>query len=87
MHDEEAAGDLALGLAPFSVGYRWMPDVFVKESAERSEALKADFETDIRYPEFVATQQFLCFLDPAFDQVLVRSLIKCLTEETEKMVA
>lgn len=87
MHYEEAAGDLALGLTPFSVGYGGMSDVFMKESAEGSEALKAHLETDIRYAEFVASKQFFCFLDTAFDQVLVRSLMKCLPEETEEMVA
>ena len=87
MHDEETARDPALGLRSFTIRHRWMPDAFVKESAERSKTLKADFETDIGHAEFVASEQFFRFLNAAFDQVLVRRLIECLPEETEKMVA
>ncbi len=86
MHDEEAAGNLSLGLGSFSVRHRRMPDAFVKERAERSEALESDFEADVSHAEFVATEQFFRFLDAALDQVLVRSLVECLPEETQKMV-
>ena len=87
MHDEEAARDLSLGLRPFSVGNRWMPNVLVKESAEGAETLKPDFEADVSHAEFVTAEQFFCFLDTALDQVLVRGLVECLPEETKKVVA
>ena len=87
MHHEEAAGDLALGLGLFSIRDGCVPDVFMKEGAEGSETLKSDFETDVGHAKFVVAEQFFSFLDAAFDQVLMRGLVECLTEETQKMVA
>ncbi len=87
MHDEEAARDLALGLGSLSVCRRGSTYTTMKESAERTEALKPNFETDVSYAKLVAAEQFLCFLDAAFDQVLMRRFIEGLPEETEEMVA
>jgi len=87
VHDEEAARDLSLGLRSFPVSYRGMPDAFVKESAEGTEALKSDFETHVSHAKLVAAEQLFGFLDATFDQVLMRGLVECLPEETEKMVA
>lgn len=87
MHDEEAARDLSLSLRPLSIGHGCMSDVFVKESAERSETLKSDFEADVGHAKFVAAEQLFGFLDATFDQVLMWRLVECLPEETKKMVA
>ena len=87
MHHEEATGNLSLSLRPLAVGDRCMPNAFVEECAERSEALKPDFETDVSHAQFVAAEQLFRFLDAAFDQVLVWGYIECLAEETKKMVA
>ena len=87
MHDKEAPWNLSLGLSPLAIRHRRMTDAFVKKSAERSETLKAYFETDIGHAEFVTAEQFFRFLNASFDEVLVRRLIECLPEETEKMIA
>jgi hypothetical protein len=87
VHHEETAGDLSLGLRPLSIGHGCVPDLFVKESAERSETLKADFEADVSHAEFVIAKQLFRFLDAAFDQVLVWRFVECLAKETKKMVA
>ena len=80
MHDEEAAGDLALGLGSFAICSRRMTDAAMKERAERTEALKTDFETDIRHAQIVFTEQFLRFLDATVNEVLMRSLVEGLPE-------
>lgn len=86
MHDEEASGDLTLSLRPFAIGRRWITYRAMKESAERTETLKPDFEADVSHAKFVPAEQFFCFLYATFDQVLMRGLVVCLTEETEKMI-
>ncbi|HJS23189.1 MAG TPA: hypothetical protein VJ751_02380 [Pyrinomonadaceae bacterium] len=64
-----------------------MADRFVKQSAERSETLEADFETDIGYAQLVIAQQLFRFLDPTLDEVLVRSFIERLAKQTKKVIA
>jgi len=59
----------------------------MKESAERTETLKPDFETDVGHAKFIPAEQFFCFLYATFDQVLVGRLVVCLPEETKKMIA
>ena len=86
MHDEEATWDLSLGLRSRSISDGRVPDVLVKESAERSETLKSDFEADVGHAKFVA-EQFFRLLDAALNQVLMRGLVECLPEQTKKMVA
>src|SRR5829696_3361158 len=86
VHHEEATGNLSFGLRSFTVSHGCMPNAFVEECAERSEALKSDFETDVSHAQFVAAEQLFRFLDAAFDQVLVWGYIECLAEETKKMV-
>ena len=80
MHDEEAARDLAFGLCSFAIGRRSVTDAVMKKRAERAEALKADFETDVRYSQVVFTEQFLRFLNATVDEVLMRSLVEGLPE-------
>ena len=67
MHDEEAARDLSFSLRPLAIGDRRVSDVLVKETAERSKALKPDFETDVRDSQLVSSEQFFSLLDAAFD--------------------
>jgi hypothetical protein len=64
-----------------------MADAPSKESAERSQALKANLEADIRDTELVASEQLFCFLDAAFDEVLVRRLVEGLPEKPQKVIA
>lgn len=80
MHDEEAARDLALGLCSFAICHWGVTDAAMKEAAERAEALKSDFETDVRYAQIVFAEQFLRFLDATMDEVLMRSLVEGLPE-------
>ena len=80
MHDEEAAGDLALGLCSLAIGRGSVTDTTMKERAERAETLKPDFETHIRYTQVVFAQQFLRFLNATMNEVLMRSLIESLTK-------
>ena len=86
MHDEEAAGDLALGLGSFAIGRRGVTDAAMKKRDERTEALKANFETDVSYTQIVFTEQFLRFLDATADEVLMRGLIESLPEQTQEMI-
>ena len=80
MHDEEAARDLALGLCSFAICHRSMTDAAMKERAERTEALKADFKTNIRYAQVVFAKQFLRLLNATMNEVLMWSLIESLPE-------
>ena len=89
-HDEKAAWNLPFCLFAlfdlFAVGDGCVADVLVKETAERSEALKPDFETDVRDAQFISSEQFFRFLDAAFDQILVRSFVECLAKQTQKVI-
>ena len=86
MHDEEAARDLALRLCSFAIGRRGMADAAMKECAERTEALKTDFETDVRHAQIVFAEKFLRFLDATMNEVLMRSLVEGLPEQPQKVV-
>ena len=86
MHDEEAAGNLSLGLCSLAICRRGMTDAAMKESAERTETLKADFETDVRDAQIVFAEQFLRFLDATMNEVLMRSLIEGLPEQSQEVV-
>ena len=86
MHDEEAAGNLALGLCSLAICRRGMTDAAMKESAERTETLKADFETNIGHAQVVFTEQLLRFLDATMNEVLMRSLIERLPEQSQEVV-
>jgi len=86
VHDEEAAGNLALGLCSLAICRRGMTDAAMKESAERTETLKADFETDVRDAQIVFAEQFLRFLDAAVYEVLMRSLVEGLPEQSQEVV-
>ena len=80
MHDEEATGNLALGLCPFAICRGGVPDAAMKKRAERTEALKAHFETDISNAQIVFTEKFFRFLNATVDEVLMRSLVESLPE-------
>jgi hypothetical protein len=58
-----------------------MADVLVKEGAEGSQTLEPYLKTHIRYPDIFRTKQFLGFFNASFNQVLVGSFVKCLSEE------
>ena len=64
-----------------------MADAAPKESAEGSQALKSNLEADVRDAEFIASEQLFGFLDAAFDEVLVRSLVEGLPEKPQKVIA
>jgi len=61
-------------------------DVFVEEAAEGPEALKTDFKANVCNSQFIGAQQFLCFLDTPFNQILVWGFVESLPEKTEKVV-
>ena len=86
MHDEETARDLAFGLCSFAIRHRRMTNAAMKERAERTETLKPNFEAHVRYPQIVCTEQFLRFLDAAVNEVLMRSLVEGLPEQSQEVV-
>src|ERR1043165_2085276 len=90
VHDEKAARHLPLRLLslPYflAVGYGCVADVFVKQTAEGSQTLKAHFETDVSDAQFVVDQQLLRLLDAAFDQILVRRLVEGLAKEPQEVI-
>ena len=86
MHDEEAARDLALGLCPFAICHGCVTDAAMKERAERAETLKPDLETHVSHAQIVFTKQFLRFLDATMYEVLMRSLVESLPEQSQEVV-
>ena len=90
VHHEETARHLPFGLFSLpnflAVGYGRVADVLVKETAERSKTLKSHFETDVRHAQLIATEQLFRFLDATLDQILVRSLIERLPEQTQEVI-
>jgi len=91
VHHEETSGHLALRRlclpAVLAKRDRRMAHRLVKQGAERSQALEAHFEANVRDAQLVRAQEFFGSFDAPLDQVLVRSLIKCLPEQTQKMKA
>ena len=90
VHQEEAAGYLAFGLFSlpdfFAVGDWRVADVFVKQAAERSETLKSHFKTNVRHPQLISPEQLFRLLNPAFDQILVRSFVERLSKQPQEVV-
>ena len=88
VHHEETAGNLSLCLFPlfhfFAVADRGVADVFVKESAERSETLESHFEAHVGHAKFIAAKEFLGFLDATLDQVLAYSPLRSASERTDQ---
>ena len=78
VHDEEAARNLALGLGSLAICHRGMTYATMKESAERPEALKANFKTDVSYAQVVFAQQFFRLFNATMDEVLMWSLVESL---------
>lgn len=64
-----------------------MADGLVEQTAKGSQALKSDFEADICNPQIFRAQQLFGLFNPAFDQILVRSLVECLSEQSQKVIA
>jgi hypothetical protein len=58
-----------------------MANVTVKETAERTETLKSYLKANIRNPEVIGSEQLFGLLDAAFDQILMRRLVKCLAKQ------
>ena len=56
MHDEEASGHLSFCVRALAVGHRRLAYVSMKESAERTETLKTNFEAHVSHAEFVAAK-------------------------------
>ena len=63
-----------------------MPHGFVEQTAKRAETLKSNFEADIRHAQVLRSQEFLCLLDAALDEISMGRLIECLTEQSQKVV-
>ena len=61
--------------------------MFGKKAAERTQALKTDFEADVGHRQSAGGQQFLSFFDPALGQVLMWCFVKGLAEESQKVKA
>src|SRR5258705_1258794 len=91
VHNEKAARDFSFVLfllsSSFPIGDRCMADAFMKETAERPETLKTNFETDVSDSQVVCDEKFLSPLDAPLDQVLMCGLVECLPEESEEMIA
>jgi hypothetical protein len=58
---------------------------FAKERAERTEAGKADFETDFGHGQAAGIEQFFGALDALFNQVLMRRLAEVLLKQPQEM--
>lgn len=86
MHDEEATRNLSPRLRSFAVGDRRVTDLASKERAERTQTLKSNLETNVRYAQLITAEQLFRFLDATLDQILVRSFVKCLPEETQEVI-
>jgi len=91
VHHQEASRDFLLAFATLennrAIGDRRAPDVFVKQAAERSETLEPDFEADIGHRQSARREQLFRFLNPSLSQILMRSLIECPPEESQKVKA
>ncbi len=57
-----------------------MADIFVKQAAKGAQAFEANLEANFGHRELAGNQQFFGFLDPFFDQILMRRLVKRLLE-------
>src|ERR1044072_2600616 len=83
-HDDEAAGDFSLGEFSLSRFFPMrdgsMSDVRVEETAEGTQALKPDFETNIRHTQLIRRQKLFSFFNAFLNQVLMRSDVECLSE-------
>src|SRR5712675_931706 len=90
VHNQETSGNLSLrGLrlpALFAIDVRRVADALVKETAERSQTLKADFETDVRDAQVISSQKLFRFFDAPLDQILVRSFVESLAEQPQEMI-
>lgn len=60
---------------------------FAKERAERTEAGKADFETDFGHRQAARIEQFFGALDALFGQILMRRLAEVLLKEPQEVKA
>jgi hypothetical protein len=91
IHEQKAAGHLTFGClclaALFAVGNGRMPYGAVKQTTERTKTLKPNFKANVSDPEIFRTQQLLGFFDPPRHQILMRSLIKRLSKEAQKMIS
>ena len=63
-----------------------MSDARVKETAEGTEALKADLKTDVCHAKLVRAQQFLGLFNATLDQILVWSLVEGVPEQSENVI-
>ncbi len=86
MHDEETSGHLSLSVCALAVGHWRLTDAAMKESAERAETLKTDFEAHVSHTQFVAAEQLFCFFDATLDQVLMRCFVESFPEQPEEVI-
>lgn len=86
MHDEEAAGYLALGLSSLPVSHWGKTNVAMKECAEGTQTLKTDFEAHVSHAQFVVAEQFFCLLDATLDEVLMGGLVESLAEKSQEVI-
>ena len=90
VHYEETARHLAsryLSLAGLlAISDRRAANLLMEETAERSQALKSDFEADVSDAEVGTPQELFCLFDTTFDQILVRRLVEGLPEESQEVI-
>ena len=86
MHDEEAAGYLALGLSSLSVSHWGITNVAMKECAEGTQTLEPDFKAHVSHAQFVVAEQFFRLLDATVDEVLMRGLVESLAKKPQKVI-
>ena len=88
VHVEKAGRYFALGLSLLlSIVDRRRTDTLPKQRAERTDALKTYFETDVRNCQAAVSKQLLRLFNTPVNQILVRSGIELFTEATKKMIA
>jgi hypothetical protein len=58
----------------------------MEKTAERSQALEANLETDVRYRHVSASKELTCLFDSFADEILVRSLEQPCAEGPDEMI-
>ena len=69
-----------------AIGNGCRSDAFVKQRAERSQALKANFKADLRHAQAAKAKQLFRLGDPSLNQVLMRSGVESAAKETKEVI-
>jgi hypothetical protein len=91
VHQKKTGGNLALVFTTLenyrAVGHGRVADVFVKQTAERTQTLETDFEANVSYRKPARRQQLFRLLYAPLSQILMGSLIKGSPEEPQEVIA